>query len=897
MNEINLLEQLKGPWNNALIMTYSLDIIYLEKVLLRLFSRYCRNKIILANGLHYLEEFNNCARYKLVHHLNQRYIVDGIFAPHPAHAKIILLTNQERGRLLVGSGNLGQQGYASGGELFTKYEYTEDEHLSLSAFHAVLELINSILDKDYVGKQVTRYIRCMLDKTPWLFKSAINEWSPVRHNLNYSFLNQLKHFINNEVVEELWVLSPFYDKRAVALEHLIETFNPKRTYLLVQSGYTSADPIALKRLLSRFRKQCQLCSISKKNNNTYIHAKLYLFKLPNKAICLQGSPNLSKAAMLLTYPQGNIELANLLSGPRNAYDELLGILDIKTKGVVLNSLDLNYQPRLTSIEQEYKDLRLIRGEWYDNQLNLYFYGEMLNIKNASLIINNNTFLLDVMKQEPQSLRLRLSPNAVALLGKPLPIAIRFGQGDNALTTNYIFICNRVSLNAVLELTNEVKTLDKIGDLDLNDDEFIRLLMELEAALVIDLHSVCKPIKDKDSIKLKYGEVDYEMLRKHPKIQQYIRMKTSDQRYTRSRLQIILNAITNHLRELFLKKPITHNIERLMESKSETEKEHEQKVEENQRRRLTEKQRIKGVLKRFINRYVRSISNPDFYKIAGFEVMTHNYVIFTYILWRLFSKDWVESYFIIESLLKMWSFFWGNDSDEGYFRELNKEKEYKLTQLINGEQHTHAILLASLYYSAYLTRIKCWEGKQLQLRDIWREILHHPYFKITSKILKETYHIISNLIPHKTPIPTEIVKELTHLAQFETKSNFLYTLKKQYNHLRGNFEFESKKVWRKPLNHEDTVNCLMLYVDNDMIDKETIISILKDWMKFEDLSYYRIHVSTGIRLYYEVFEQKGLCWIKNHENDQIELSSIYPITNDWEHVLLKIQSLAKKLDIG
>ena len=30
---------------------------------------------------------------------------------------------RERGRLLVGSGNLGIQGYASGGELFTRYEY------------------------------------------------------------------------------------------------------------------------------------------------------------------------------------------------------------------------------------------------------------------------------------------------------------------------------------------------------------------------------------------------------------------------------------------------------------------------------------------------------------------------------------------------------------------------------------------------------------------------------------------------------------------------------------------------------------------------------------------------------------------------------------------------------
>ena len=123
MNELQLPEQLKGPWHHALVLTYGADIPFFENALWRQFSTRCRNKIILADGQCYLEACANYARSGLVRHLNQRYVAEGIFAPHAAHAKFILLTNSERGRLLVGSGNLGWQGYASGGELFTQYEY------------------------------------------------------------------------------------------------------------------------------------------------------------------------------------------------------------------------------------------------------------------------------------------------------------------------------------------------------------------------------------------------------------------------------------------------------------------------------------------------------------------------------------------------------------------------------------------------------------------------------------------------------------------------------------------------------------------------------------------------------------------------------------------------------
>src|SRR5260370_26227257 len=110
MSALELPEQLKGPWDHALILSYGLDIPFFERALWYQFPTRCRNKIILADGQQYLQVSDAYSQQRgLVRHMNQLYVVAGIFGLHTytsAHAKLILLTNAQQGRLLVGSGNL-----------------------------------------------------------------------------------------------------------------------------------------------------------------------------------------------------------------------------------------------------------------------------------------------------------------------------------------------------------------------------------------------------------------------------------------------------------------------------------------------------------------------------------------------------------------------------------------------------------------------------------------------------------------------------------------------------------------------------------------------------------------------------------------------------------------------
>jgi hypothetical protein len=911
VDELKLPEQLDGPWDHVLILTYGADIPFFENALWGQLKTRCRNKIVLADGHRYLEACATYARTGLVRHLNQRYVAEGIFAPRAAHAKLILLTNAERGRLLVGSGNLGWQGYASGGELFTQYEYSPDDPQTLNAFLAVHELVEGLVAHQYVGPPVVKRIRYLWEKTPWLYQSPVGTWRPVRHNLSHSFLSQLQQACGDEPIEELWVLSPFYDQEALALERMIAALNPRQITLLMQPGYTSVDPTALQQVFARCGSRCRVRSFGSGSESPYVHAKMYLLKMPDRSICLQGSPNLSQVAMLWTVPQGNVELANLFSGPRDAFDELLAVLNIQTTDEPLDSLDLSYQLAETALEQTFEQWRLTGGEWHRNRMSLRFQGTMPDLREASLLIADRAFPIDVCRGQHQSLEVKLSTDAANLLGRPVPVAVRWSEGDDERTTNPVFVCNNTVLDAILEIVDDGDTLPRIGDLDLDDEEFERLLAELDAALVFDRPGVwilagkTSPRTtngDDEALRLDYADVDYDMLRQHPKLRQYARRRSGEPGYARSRLQIILNAITDHFRGLLDgasdAKPIEKALAELEDSQAETEEEREQEEEERQRRRQSYAKRLRRILMNFVRRYLRGLQSPDFQELAGPEVMAQNYVIFSHLLWRLFARDWVEPEFIVKSLHQMWTMFWGCDPQSGYFGTLDENEKAQVLELVQGEQHADAVLLASLYYAARLTLTEHWQELRLALRDFWRQMLLCTPFELSARVLNPTWHTVAELFPYEPPLPETIVEELTHLAQFETQRGFLRAVENEHGYPRGSCRFEKVKVRRAHFDDAVTATCLVIGAKRTLATRQVALAMLRDWMRFEDLEYYRIaspdcHGSQWM-LFYEVSESVGVYWVRDR-GDPIDIEgSVIPRSADWDAPLSELMALAGRI---
>ncbi len=912
MDELRLPEQLKGPWHHALILTYGMDIPFFESALLSQFGARCRNKMILADGRQYLEASANYAQSGLVRYMNQRYVAEGIFSPRAAHAKLIMLTHPEQGRLFVGSGNLGLQGYASPGELFTQYEYSPEQTETLAAFLSGVDLVKRLIAKGYVSETVSRHIDRLLEGTPWLYQSNTNEWQPIRHNLERPFLDQLVEAANNEPVEELWVLSPFYDASAYALAETLARLQPRQTNLLVQPGSTSVDPKVLMKVIAEAKTPCSVSAFQHvEERNLYYHTKLYLLKFKDHAICLQGSPNLSQVAMLRTADNGNVELANLLTGPRNYFDYLFESLIIEPESLEIEALDLSFQSNGDGNPTQ-PTWQLRGGEWHGDKLILNFQGTLPDLSDALLNIAGYTFPFSVFESTSGRITLTLSPEAIGHLKHTAPLMLQWGDSDTFVTSNPVFVCNRAGLNAVMEAEDSDEKIDRAGGLDLDDEELEQLVGELESHMVIDRQSVWQVAgkrpptthtENDDALRLDYADIDYEMLRQHPKIRQYTTFGQSGPGYARTRLQIILSSITDHFQGLIdvasgVQNPNTAMILDSVEA-ADTEEDIEQEAEDTQRHQRSRDQRLRHIFKHFIRRYLRGIASPDFQELAGHQVMTHNYIIFSNLLWALFGKEWFasESQFVLESLLKTWQFFWGADEKPGYYQQQEIDTRMEMLQMVQ-DYHADSLLLASLYHCARLTQKT--DMSRLALRDFWRYAMVERPFSVDSRVLEDAWIYVADIYRYEPPHPSAITKELSYLARFETEANFLRLIENECGGPVGSCYFSRVTARRIIIyrNVEDTVKCLFVSDKNNTLPQETAVIILQSWMAYEKLDHYRISFttteSTKKVLFYEVADAKGVFWDEARGIDK-SIHHLTPLSFPWSSELEEIQNVAQKLD--
>jgi len=306
-----------------------------------------------------------------------------------------------------------------------------------------------------------------------------------------------------------------------------------------------------------------------------------------------------------------------------------------------------------------------------------------------------------------------------------------------------------------------------------------------------------------------------------------------------------------------------------------------------------------MLKNFIRRYLRGIRSEDFQEVAGFEVIAKNYVIFARLLWHLFSKEWVEPEFTIDALLKIWSFMWGSSSHEGYLETLTREQRHQVLGWIE-EHYADAELLAALYYAACLTRTERWDGRRFALRDFWRQMLLDLSFLISTETLEESWLLVGDMLPDHPPLPTAIVQELRWLAEFETKQSFRRDLEAKQGYPQRSCKFENVKVRRTGYADAMLVRCLVIHSGEALSTKDEALDVLREWMRFEHLDYYRIACpdknGASTIFFYEMSEESGVYWARGR--DQVPVDIDRPIsasTAEWDQGLSVLKMTAAEVD--
>ena len=371
---ISVPDVLARPRDHAVICTFGADLAFYEGPLWRHIAR-ARNRIVLADDLMLARQMSDLAAGgSRLRHVNINYLVSPITNPRRAHAKLILLTDATGGTLLIGSGNVSLDGYASRGEAFCRYDISADDTAHLGAFQAAKDFLDIMAARGYLDAQAIQHLDHMWSDTPWIWATAADGMPPVRHNLNTPLADQLLALVGDEPVTDVAVHAPFHDPDCEALRRLLTSLRPDHATVIVQERHTSVDPAALARVLETCRARTDVfLGAAPEFPATYLHAKFILIRTQTRSITFVGSANLSLAALYRTdrptdsSPPGNIELVNLLEGPPQDFDDFLAGLDLTEPASPAAELDVHYHRDDESTGDEAHP-QLRRGVWRDGVL-------------------------------------------------------------------------------------------------------------------------------------------------------------------------------------------------------------------------------------------------------------------------------------------------------------------------------------------------------------------------------------------------------------------------------------------------------------------------------------------------------------------------------------------------
>jgi hypothetical protein len=904
MSDLEIPNQFSGPWDHLLILTFGADFQFFEsRAIWSQISNRCRNRIVMADGASFLETCSVLANQpELLHRMNKEFVADGIFGFPAAHGKVILLTNAAAGRLLVGSGNLGRQGYASGGEIFCEYTYTAEDTSALNAFLAIKEILETLLQAGHLEPNSHRHVDHLLKSTPWLYQSFGDTTRPVRHNLFTSFIDQIDEEIGGRAVDELWVLSPFYDAECRALDRLLGITTPKTCHILLQRSSTSVNPHALATVIRKHASNSRVYFVSRGQDNPYLHAKLYLLKLEDASICLQGSPNLSQAAMLLRANPGNLETANLVTGPRDAFDLLLSELEREEVDEDIETLDLCIVSDRSS-QVTHEAWHLTGGEWREGRLRLDFRGTLPELDGSQLLIGDVPFDLVVLSQTSRSLHLEISAEADEKLSRPVAVGISWKSVDGAHKTNRVFVANGHSLAALLETSDTPHLLRRTGDLALDDDELEKFFQELLDAMVVDHQSIWKLVgrggsqreeSSDDEQQIDYADIDYEMLRQHPRLRQYqFRTNTGHGAFSTS-LEMILSAITERFGRL--SSPHSGHDSPIPDVSKELEEETESQDEEDSYETPTilpmvQKRRAR-ILKNFISRFLRGLRSQKYQNLVGPEVIIINSGILVHILTYLLQReDWLDPGDVVDTLAEVGSFMW--DPTSGYYWNLPDETRQEAGAWLR-RHFGDAELLGAVTYAGMLSKRRGWPDRRLKLRDIARSFVSSPPSDLTLDLVEEMWLVVSDLIPYEPPNPTAMIELLHELLDFETHSSMERQIEREFGFPKNSCRFVIETIATPSGYGTRNVRCLRIHAQKPSIEQAGAVSIVESWRRFERLDVYRIHQPpTGEVLVYETRYEEGS--FRDKSMKVADVDAISPATQPWDRSLDQLVTLAAAAD--
>lgn len=311
MNE-KIFETLSGKYKIALLTTYNLDLEYFDN---NIFYKF------FANGIKDVSIFvdSNQLQESLKKHktnLGIRYSVIPFKMSKSFHPKVILLLDDTKAKLVVGSLNLTEKGYSHNQEIYNCFEYDKEHQENINL---IIDAYKFFLRLNELSEEHDEEILNRVASIPYLNRNDVNGKTKLISSLDESIYKQALSNIEG-TIKHIDIAVPYYDNEASAL-FALENYHPEADIQLYIQNEKSTFPQKMyenyKSKIIKFRKiTCNECG-------NFYHGKVFRFITDNSSYILYGSANCTNAALMKSYKDdGNVECDILEKGSIHEYDDL-----------------------------------------------------------------------------------------------------------------------------------------------------------------------------------------------------------------------------------------------------------------------------------------------------------------------------------------------------------------------------------------------------------------------------------------------------------------------------------------------------------------------------------------------------------------------------------------------
>lgn len=693
---ITIPDLLQGAWTSMIVLTYGANLGFLESRLLSQLAQ-IPLRIILADNKSLQERLLEAATTGQRLRTNRAYVAGPIRHPRAAHAKAILLADSQKGLLLVGSGNLGQDGYASPGELWHVFAYEDGQREHLAEFLAVRSLIGGLASRGALDIPTQQILGEVWSRSAWLDES-VQSLPAVRHNLELPILDQLAAEVTWKV-QEMTAYAPFHDSECAALAELVQRFKPRRLRVLIR-GDTSVDADRLRAVVSASPNAQFMSVVVAQDPSTYLHAKwVHLVGSRDEAM-LSGSANLSRPAMLNSAETGNVELGVITKGHRGDFDYLYDPLllttieDPEVLGVTFKASETppidDSGPVLLWSRLNGHDLALMFDRPIDLDLEL------------TLVFSDSVILLANARVDGSEVLTRLTPQDATKLSEGGPFEVRLSNEKNG---HFTWPYHVAALLGRLDRAANRDVLSSAGNLPEADAELFELLQALESTLIFDPESVWRLARPQTEIErdgsdgqhLRWQDLDWERVQRDPRYRGY-HFRGATQGLPPTEIQILLAAISGKLGELsdadLAASAEDVDDESSLARESDQPADAEADDDEMSQRRLSIRTRTRMAFNRFVSRYGAATKDEDFIDKLGRVPVVYNAAIFNSLLIQLLAREAVDPVKAIYAQVASWEMLWGTSGQPGLLESLTGDERLAAEQVLE-ETSDRSMTLAAL----------------------------------------------------------------------------------------------------------------------------------------------------------------------------------------------------------